>query len=320
MVVDPLQLAPHIALAERRIRPYVRTTPVERSPALERPGDTVHLKLENTQLTGSFKIRGAFNKLLDLDPETRARGVVAASTGNHGMAVACAAQALGCAAIVFAPETAASSKIDGIRGRGAEVRQVGDDGLVAERAAREYAETHGLAYVSPYNDLAVIAGQGTIAIELEAQLAAFDVVYIALGGGGLLSGIAAWLASVRPEVEIVACSPENSAVLHHSMAAGRILELTSTPTLSDGTAGGVEPGAVTFDLCQRFAHRSLLVSEAKIEDALRLVIGRHHTLIEGAAAVAVAGLSSDPGRQPGQRSVAILCGANIDPAVLRQIL
>jgi len=311
-----------VLAAERRIRAHVRETPVEDSPALgAATGCRVYLKLENLQRTGSFKLRGATNKLHSLDARDRSRGVVAASTGNHGMAVACAARSLSCPALIFVPDNAVNSKVKAIRGFGAEIVRHGDDSVAAEIAARSHALEHGTAFLSPYNDPEVIAGQGTIACELERQIdGRIDAVFASLGGGGLISGVGGYLKSVNPEVRVAACSPENSRVMHESLRAGKILELASAPTLSDGTAGGVEPGAITFDLCREIVDDSIVVDEDEIRQALRLIIEQHHTLIEGAAAVAVAGLLAEKDRYRGQNVVIVLCGANIDAGTLKSVL
>jgi threonine dehydratase len=310
-----------IEAAEARVRPYILETPVEPSVTLGGPvGATVHLKLENLQRTGSFKLRGAMNRLLTLSPAERERGVVAASSGNHGAAVAWGLQALGMRGTIFVPENASPAKVAAIRERGAEVRTYGDDSGLTEVFARKYAAENRLVYISPYNDEAVVAGQGTIGLELAWQIRRFDAVFVALGGGGLIGGIGACLKGAEGDVEMVACSPENSAVMHHSIEAGRILEMESRPTLSDGTAGAVEAGAVTLGLCRRVVDRRVLVTEEEIAEALRLVIGRHHSLIEGAAAVAVAGFLKEADRYRGRHVVIVLCGANMALETLRSIL
>jgi len=319
-------LAADVLRAAARIRPHVRETPVEVSPwlgghgASEHGGGTVFLKLENFQLTGSFKIRGAFHKLLCLPEAVRRRGVVAASSGNHGIAVAHAAGELGVKADLYVPEDASAGKLERIRSLGGTVHRLGEDCLVAELAARRVAGETGRAYLSPYNDPDVIAGQGTVGVELARQLPGLDAVFVALGGGGLAAGIAAHLKSLDPEVEIIACSPERSCVLHRSIEAGEILDLPSLPTLSDGTAGGVEPGAITFDLCRGLVDRTVLVSEEEIAAAMLGVIGHHHTLIEGAAGVAVAGYGKLREDYAGRRVAIVLCGANLSLEVLRTLL
>ena len=304
--------------AAGRIAGRVRRTPVEYSHLLsEASGADVYLKLENFQATGSFKLRGATNALLVL--EEGIPGVVAASSGNHGLAVAHAARLAGKDALIFAPEAAASWKIDAIRALGAEIRPVPGDPVLAESAARSYADETALPYLSPYNDRRVIAGQGTIGVELAADLDGIDALFASMGGGGLISGAGGYLKAAR-RTHVVACSPARSAVMHESLKAGRILDLPSLPTLSDGTAGGVEPDAITFDLCREIVDESFTVSEDEIRVAMRLVIGRHHALIEGAAGVAVAGFLQTADRWAGRRVVIVLCGANVGPSVLKKIL
>ena len=316
-----MQIRREVQAAARRIAGRVRTTPVERSRVLAPGGSgSVWLKLENLQLTGSFKLRGATYKILSLGEDARRRGVVAASSGNHGAAVACAAAASGCSALVFVAEGVASSKLAAMRSWGAEVRTHGDDCVLAELAARRHAAETGMTYISPYNDPVVIAGQGTLGAELAEQLPRLDAVFIALGGGGLIAGAGGYLKALRPDLRVIACSPERSPVMHASLEAGRIVEMESLPTLSDGTAGGVEPGAITFELCREIVDESLLVNEDEIRDAVRLIVGRHHTLIEGAAGVAVAGYLANRKRFADRDVAIVLCGANIDAEALREIL
>jgi threonine dehydratase len=310
-----------IEAAAGRIRPHVRETPVDPSAGLSRLGEaSVWLKMEHLQTTGSFKLRGAMNRLLVVPPEERRRGIVTASSGNHGMAVSWGMKALGGQATIFVPENASPVKLQAMRDHGAEVRARGTDSGLSEIDARRYAEEQGLTYVSPYNDPEVVAGQGTVGLEIGRQVEAPEAIFVAIGGGGLISGIGLAFEGLGRKVDLVACSPENSAVMHHSLAAGRILEMESLPTLSDGTAGGVEPGAITFDLCRRLVTHSVLVSEDEIRSAMRLVMERHHTLIEGAAAVAVAGYLKERERFRGRRVVIVLCGANISLARLREAI
>jgi threonine dehydratase len=302
-------LAQAVERAEARIRPWILETPLEPSPL------GPFLKLENLQHTGSFKARGAFSKLLTLSPHPRSRGVIAASTGNHGAAVAYAAGKLGLEARIVVPEGADAGKLDRIRELGGAVEIHGNDSALAESYARRLAEQEGIVYLSPYNDLDVVAGQGTTGVELGRQLPHADVVFIALGGGGLLAGTAAWLKELWPHLTVVGCSPENSAVMIHSIRAGKILELESRPTLSDGTAGGIEPGAITFDLCRDLADEFLTLSEAEIRSAMQRVLETSGYRVEGAAGVAVAGYLRQAEQWRGRTAVAILCGGNVAPSV-----
>jgi threonine dehydratase len=314
-------LTREVEAAEARVRPHVLTTPALHASRLSTlTGCDVFLKMDCWQHTGSFKFRGAINKLLSLTAGQRERGVVTASTGNHGMAVSRAARIVGCTARVFVPTTAKPSKLEGIRALGGQIEVRGDDPVDAELAGQAWAARHGGTWISPYNDPQVAGGQGTLAVELERQLGTVDVVCASLGGGGLLSGVGSWVRHWQPEATVLACSPTNSAVMHHSMEAGRILELESRPTLSDGTAGGVEPDSITFGVCQQVIDRSILVEEPAITEALRWMVGTRHVLVEGAAAMAVAGFRQVAPDYRGKRVVIVLCGANIGLDTLRSVL
>ncbi|MBV8163113.1 MAG: threonine/serine dehydratase [Candidatus Eremiobacteraeota bacterium] len=310
-----------VAAAYARIRDYVRKTPIEPSPVLsELTGATVFLKLENLQVTGAFKARGAFNKLLTLSEEERRRGYVTASSGNHGTAVAYAAKQLHMNGITFVPEGAAPLKIANMRRLGCDVRTFGSEGGASEVHARAYAKDHGMTYVSPYNDPIVVAGQGTIGIELGEQVPELQGVVVAVGGGGLISGIAGYLKGLTPELRVIGVSPQNSMAMIASVQAGHIVETEHLPTLSDGTAGGLEPGAITFDLCRDLVDRFETVSEDEIGSALRLFIDSHHMLCEGAAAAAIAGLLKAREAIRGSSVAVIICGANISSDHLRSAL
>ncbi|GIV70795.1 threonine/serine dehydratase [Caldilinea sp.] len=309
--------------AGQRIRPYVRRTPLDESIALsEMGGDRVFLKLENLQYTGSFKLRGATNKLLSLSPETLARGVVAASSGNHGAAVAYALRRLGVKGVVFVPECAAATKVEAIQRYGAEVRRWGMDSVEAEQQARAFAAQSGRAYISPYNDWEIVAGQGTIGLEVLEELPDVETLYVTVGGGGLIGGIAGYIKALDAgrSVRIVGCLPAHSPVMYESVRAGRIVQMESLPTLSDGSAGGIEEDAITFALCQQLVDDWMLVTEAEIADAVRLIARTHHLMVEGAAGVAVAAYLKDAQRGRGRNVAIVLCGANIDLDVLKTIL
>ena len=316
-----LDVVREVSEAEGRIRPYVRETPLEHSiPFSAMGGGDVWLKMENLQLTGSFKLRGAVNKLLSLPPEARAKGVIAASSGNHGLGVARGCKELGITGVIYVPADASPSKLELIRSYGAEVRVHGNDCIEAEAEARRAAEETGAAYISPYNDAVVVGGQGTIGVEIARQVDSADAVFVSVGGGGLISGIAGWLKHCWPKIEVVACSPAASCVMHQSLDAGRMLDLPSDPTLSDGTAGGVEADTVTFPVCQELVDRTVLVTEDEIAAAMRAVIENHHVLIEGAAGVAVGAWMKERARYDGKRVVIVLCGANIGSKVLARVL
>jgi threonine dehydratase len=306
-----------IEAASARLQGWVRRTPVEEAPTL---GPGVWLKCENQQVTGSFKIRGATNAMLTLPEETRSRGVVTASSGNHGLGVARAATKLGIPATVFVPNEADDGKTEAIRRMGVPIERVGDDCLHTEQYARLIASKTGRAYLSPYNDHAIIAGQGTIGVEMVEQIPGLDAVFIAIGGGGLISGVGAYLKAVAPNVEVVGCSPAASPAMHRCLEAGEIIDVPCRATLSGATAGGVEPGAITFDICRMVVDRTVLVGEAHIADAMRHIISTHHMLIEGAAGVAVAGYQQLANEYQNKTVGIVLCGANISTIELTKIL
>jgi len=314
------QIAAEVKQAEERIRPYLRQTDLEPTPFLCHRTTTVHCKLENRQPTGSFKVRGACNKLLTLTEDQRQGGVVAASTGNHGAAVAYCADLLQVTCLVFVNEDASPLKIRAIERLGATIRRAGKDAVETEAIARKYAHSHDHTYISPYNDPQVVGGQGTVGYELAQQLDRIDTVFLALGGGGLISGVAGYLKSVNPSVEIVGCSPVNSPVMIESIRAGKIVEMTSLPTLSDGTAGGVEPGAITFAWCRELVDSYVTVSEEAIAASLRSYMRAQHHLIEGAAAVAIDAYRQERERLVGKNVVIVICGGNIALDTLRRVL
>ena len=311
------ELAAQVIEAADRIRPVVVETPVEQIEGLSPNLETeVFFKLENLQSTGSFKLRGASNKILSLSPAEAAQGVIAASNGNHGLGVAAAAKAAGIAAEVYVSNHVSPSKARRIQEYSAHVKHVGNDPLEAELAARAAASQQGKVFISPYNDVQVMAGQGTIAVELLRQLPPLDAVFVAVGGGGLIGGIGAYIKFASPKTEVVGCWPENSPVLHESIKAGRILDVAERPTLSESTAGGLEPGSVTLEICSRVIDSSILVSETEILDAMRRVRALKGWVIEGAAAVAVAAFLKNAGRYKGKRVAVIICGANVSETVL----
>lgn len=306
--------------AARRIHGIVPETPLVHSSAFSDELDaSVHFKLENRQTTGSFKFRGAINRLLTLTDEQRAKGCVAASSGNHGAAVACAMREIGTSGVVFVPEQTSSAKVDAIRSYGGEVLFFGTDGLDTEQHAREFADRNDMSYLSPYNDSQVIAGQGTCGVEIAKQLPDVDAVFVAVGGGGLIAGVGSVLKVHKPSVRIIGCQPQASPVMACSIEAGRLIEMPSEATLSDGTAGGIEPGAITFPLIQLIADEFVLVDEDQIASAMRLYMNREGDTIEGAAGVAVAGMLKLRESIRGKTVAVIVCGGNINEALLQQV-
>ena len=300
-----------ILAAASRIAPFVRLTPLEYSAETG-----AYLKLEHLQHTGSFKFRGASNKIALLTPEQAAAGVVTASNGNHGLGVAAASNARGIAAEVFVSAQVSPAKAKRIEALGARLHSAGADPLTAELAARSAAADSGRVFISPYNDYDVMAGQGTIAIELEQQLPQLDAVFVAVGGGGLIGGIGSYLKAVSPHTQIIGCWPGHSPVMLRCLEAGSIVEVEELPTLSESTAGGLEPESVTFDVCRQVIDRGVLVTEREILDAMRLLLETEHWVAEGAAGVALAAYLKEASRWRGKRVAVVICGRNVSPGVL----
>jgi threonine dehydratase len=306
--------------AADRIADFIEHTPLHRSTFFsDRLDADIYFKLENQQTTGSFKLRGATNRLLTLSEEQRARGCVTASSGNHGAAVACAMQKLGVQGIVFVPEQTSPAKVDKIRQYGGDVRFFGTDGLDTEEHARAYANDRGMFYLSPYNDLEVIAGQGTCAVEIVDDLPDVDAVFVAVGGGGLAGGIGAVLKQHDPDIQIYGCQPIASPVMARSIEAGKIIDMESDATLSDGTAGGIESDAVTFPLNQAVVDDWIEVDEKQIASSMRLYIDSEGEVIEGAAGVAIAGMLERAADIAGKKVVVVICGGNVSDEVLASI-
>ncbi|MEX1297322.1 MAG: threonine/serine dehydratase [Candidatus Limnocylindrales bacterium] len=317
---DPIDVAAEVRAAEERARPYLLTTPVVPSTGLSAAvGSPVVLKCENLQHTGSFKARGAVNKLLSLSSEELERGVITASTGNHGAAVAYAGSIVGVAPTVVVPDDANPSKLAAIERLGGRIEVLGSDSVESELGARRAADERGMTFISPYNDRAIIGGQGTLGLELLEQVDDLSSVFVAVGGGGLSSGVAGIVKARSPETRVIGCSPANSAVMYHSLRAGRILDMPSDPTLSDGTAGGVEPGAITFDLLEALLDDFVTVEEAAIREAFLELIEVEHLLVEGSAAMAYAAARGHA-RATGGTTAVILCGGNVGVEKLRLIL
>ncbi|MBD3852530.1 MAG: threonine/serine dehydratase [Acidobacteria bacterium] len=305
----------------RRIAPHVCRTECRSAPALsDKVGAEVHLKLENLQDSGSFKLRGVINKVLSLTEEDSQKLLVAASTGNHGAAFAHALQLFGLRGKLFMPKTSAAVKVENVRSTGVPFELVGEDCIEAEAHAAAFARSGGHVWISPYNDLDVVHGQGTVAVELMEQLEGVDTVLAPVGGGGLMSGIAAYLNAVDPSIEVIGCQPLNSCVMYESIKAGEILDIESLPTISDGTAGGIESGSITFDLCRRHVDDFILLEEAEIVAAMRFLHEMEGVTIEGAAALSSAAALKERRRFAGRRIALIVSGGRVDEATMDKVL
>ncbi|MBY8974629.1 threonine/serine dehydratase [Rhodobacteraceae bacterium NNCM2] len=308
-------LVENILRADRRIKAVdggARETPLDEAGAFgERTGATVLLKAEHLQRTGSFKMRGAMNKVLSLSAAEREKGIITASSGNHGMATTEAARAGGVEATIYLPESVSPLKLANMTRLGAKTVLVPGNGVECERAARTAAGEAGKTYVSPYSDWDVIAGQGTVGVELAAQCPDLAAVYVCVGGGGLISGIGSYLGRVLPSVDIIGCWPENSPAMHGCLEKGEIWDVPESDTLSDGSAGGIEEGAITFPLCREVIDRHVLVSESEIAEAMRQIAATERFIIEGAAGVAVAAALRTAGDYAGRKIAVVICGRNI---------
>ena len=307
------EVAAEVALAEERIRPYIRETPLEHSPFLSAQTNCeVFLKMENLQVTNSFKARGAFSALLALSSEERERGVVTSSTGNHANACAYAMPLLGIDGEIWVPANASRAKLDQLKARGAKLVLIDDDPGKVEVLARAEADRTGHIFVSPYNDPRVVGGQGTIAVEVLRQLGrARDAVFVPVGGGSLIAGIAGYFKANAAHTEVVGCLPSNSPVMSECAKAGREMGVPCESSLSDATVGSFEPGSITFPICRDCVNDWVLVSEDEIAAAIRTVVACHSVLVEGAGALSVASLLKEHEYSVGRTVVLVLSGARI---------
>lgn len=301
--------------ARRRLGTRLARTPLQRSPWLSSIAHgNVFLKLESLNLTNSFKIRGALNAALRLSEKAghAVPTVVAASAGNHGRALALAAEQLGMACVIFTPKSAPDAKQRAIRRHGAVLHSSAADYDTAETLAREFAEAEGGVYISPYNHPDVIAGAGTIGLELVETMPLFDVVVVPIGGGGLASGVGLASKTAAPHATIVGVEVEASSPFSVSLEAGRITAITPRPSLADGLVGNLESGAMTFPLVQQVVDSLVAVSENELVLAMKGLASEERLIVEGAGAAAVAAIMAGKAAAPGERVIALVTGGNVD--------
>ena len=311
----PLPTAIDVYEARRRLGARLPATPLVPSSWLSSIADgNVFLKVESVNLTNSFKIRGALNAALRLSEgiDTQPPTIVTASAGNHGRALALAAEELGLPCVVFTPASAPEAKQNAIRRHGAVLHSDCEDYDTAEKQAREFAATEGGVYISPYNHIDVIAGAGTIGLEIVEAMPEFDVVTIPLGGGGLASGVGLAIKAAAPRTIVVGVEVEASSPFTLSLEAGRITEITPRTSLADGLVGNLEPGSMTFPLVQRVVDHVVTVSEDDLARAMKGLATEERLIVEGAGAAAVAAIMAGKASTPGQRVVAIVTGGNVD--------
>lgn len=308
--------------ARERITPLVRRTPVVVSSALSNwSGTTVVLKLENLQTTGSFKVRGAANKVLTLSDQERAAGIITVSSGNHGRAVSYVAGSLGIPAVVCLSDSVPSNKRDAIESLGAEVLIGGATYDEAAAFAQDLMTERGMTMVHPFDQLHVIEGQGTIGLELLEDLPEIDTVLVPLSGGGLLSGIAFALKNTNPSIRTVGVTMERGPVMIESIQAGRIVEIHEEPTLADALAGGLGPtNRYTFEMIQEYVDDTILVSESEIAKAMTFAFEEHRVVVEGGGAVGIAALLTGKARQMGNNVAVVISGGNVDLPLLQEVL
>jgi threonine dehydratase len=309
--------------ARRRIAPHVRRTPLVRSTWLsDVGGGEVRLKLESLQVANSFKSRGAFNAVIArLERADRApRRLVTASAGNHGRALAAAAETFGLPLVVFTPTAAPAAKLDAIRRHGADLRADGRDYDEAERMAKAFARQTGAEFVSPYSDPDVIDGAATIALELFEDAPELDTLVVPIGGGGLISGIARVAKAIDPRVEVVGVELAVSCAFQTSLHAGHLVEIVAGESLADGLGGNADPETITFALIQRFVDRIVTVTEDDLAAALAGLVEKEHLITEGAGAAATAAVASRRVEIAGRRTAVIASGSNIDRARLNAVL
>jgi threonine dehydratase len=293
------------------IRPQVPVSTLERSTALSAAlGCEVMLKTEHLMPTGSFKVRGSANKIRALGDAAH-NGVITASTGNHGQGVARAGKLAGVPVTVYLPESAPAAKKRAIEALGARLVVFEGPSLEAEIEARRQSEREGIPYVAPYNDLDTVAGQGTLGIELFDQAPDLDAVFICVGGGGLIGGVGTAMKTLSPNTAIVGVWPEASTCMLDSLKAGHIIETPEYDTLSDGSTGAIEPGSVTFPICQTVIDETMTVSEIEIARGMRRIAEGERWMIEGSAGVAVAGLIKTAEAWRGKKVAVVLCGRNV---------
>jgi threonine dehydratase len=315
----PLVSGADVEAAAALLEGVVRKTPMWHSRGLaDRVGGPVWLKCENLQRTGSFKIRGAYTRISRLTQEERSRGVVAASAGNHAQGVALAARLLGCSATVFMPEAAPLPKLAATRAYGAHVELVGATLTEALLAAADYAERTGAIFIHPFEHPDVIAGQGTVGLEVLEQCPDVATVVVSAGGGGLLGGVAAAVKARRPDVRVVAVQAEGAAAFPDSLAAGRPVALPTMTTMADGIAVA-SPGELTLAHCAQLVDEVRTVTEEDLSRALLFCLERAKLVVEPAGVAAVAAVLADPAAFP-PPVVAVVSGGNIDPVLLLKVV
>lgn len=311
-----------IYMARLRIAPLITRTPLVDSPRISAlSAARVFMKLENFQVTGSFKLRGAANKIINLSEPARQRGIITVSSGNHGRAVAYVSKSLGVKASICIPEPVPSNKRRAIQDLGGQLLVHGENADQAMLYADQIQAERGLTMVHPFDDLEIIAGQGTLALEVFEELPELDTIIVPLSGGGLISGIAFVVKSISPTTRVVGVSMQHGAAMVESLKAGKVVDIIETPTLADALAGGLnKDNQYTFSMVQQYVDETVLVSEDEIAQAMRFCLEEHQMLVEGGGAVGIAAILANKVYNLGQNIAIVVSGGNVSVPTLVKIL
>jgi threonine dehydratase len=311
-----------VIAARKRIASLAKKTPLIDSPALSSlTGSKIRLKLENQQVTGAFKLRGAANKILSLSDAERDRGVITVSSGNHGKAVAYVARELGVSATICVPTPVPENKRQAIRDLGAELVVEGENADEAMAYADQLQAETGLTMVHPFDDLDIIAGQGTIGLEILEDFPEIDVVLVPLSGGGLMSGIAFALKSAKPSIHVIGISMDSGPAMVESLKAGHVVEIVETPPLADALAVGLNPdNQFTFPMVQKYVDETVLVSEEEIAEGIRFCFREHRMVVEGGGVVGISALLVEKVDKLGGHVAVVISGGNLSEEILSKVL
>ena len=306
--------------AYRKIKGFIRKTPIIHSVYLsELCNNNVYLKLENLQITNAFKIRGALNRMLKLSSEEKSRGVIAASSGNHAQGIALTAQHLGVSAKIVVPKNISELKLSKIKQYDVTIIQEGDFDEI-ETKARNLSVRENMTYISPYNDINIISGQGTIALEIYKELENVNIIIVPIGGGSLISGIAFVAKSLNPNIKIIGVQTKGASTMYESWKAGKIVNIEEFNTLADGLLGGLESDAITFEIILKYVDEIVLVDEESIKKAINLLWKIEGQIVEGAGATVVAYILEAKKKLRNKNVVAVISGGNIESSLLDRLL
>lgn len=309
-----------VELAEGTIESTTRRTPLCYSNFFSQyVNGSVYMKLENQQVTHSFKIRGACNKICHLTEGEKDRGVVTASSGNHGLAIAKLSEEMNLHATIFVPKDTPQKKIDKMSDCGVSAKLCGEVYDEAEQEAFKYADENNLVYLSSYNDPLVVAGQGTVGLEIIKELPKVDVILVPVGGGSLISGVATVTKNTEGDINVIGVQSEASPVMYESLNKGKIVDLTVSDSIADGLSGGLVEGAITFDIAKDLVDEMVLVGEQTIKKAIRMLWEKEGQIVEGAGAVGLAAIIEDAERFRNSKTVAVITGGNIDESLFTEV-